>query len=240
MRPMLPEWMTKTEDYVPPHDGGAFYYKTLKSLGGVLSRLKAESGREGKRSLPAWLKLVVLLLYILFLSISRDRLITMGFVAVGLMALAMMPAGDIWSVLKPGFFAAEISAVLFLPKVIVDPESFMNSLTVVVKVLMSVIAVGIFNRRTQWNHVTGALRKFHVPGVVIFMIDITFRFIVLLGNLMTEMLTALQLRSVGRNRRKYDSVGGIMGTVFVRGAEMNREMYEAMQCRGFTDDYRGL
>ena len=179
-------------------------------------------------------------MYILFLSLSRDRLITIGFVAAGLLVLAMMPPKDIWSALKPGFFAAVLSAVLFLPKVIMDPGSFMNSLTVVVKVLMSVIAVGIFNRRTQWNHVTGALRKFHVPGVVIFVIDITFRFIVLLGNLMTEMLTALQLRSVGRNRRKYDSVGGIMGTVFVRGAEMNREMYEAMQCRGFTDDYRGL
>ena len=28
-----------------------------------------------------------------------------------------------------------------------------------------------------------------------------------------------------------------MGVTFVRGTEMNRQMYEAMQCRGFTDDY---
>jgi cobalt/nickel transport system permease protein len=28
-----------------------------------------------------------------------------------------------------------------------------------------------------------------------------------------------------------------MGITFIRGAEMSQEMYEAMCCRGFTDDY---
>ncbi len=240
MQPMLPEWMKTSEEYVPPGDGGAFYYRTLRSLGGIMSRLRVESGREGRCSLPAWLKLLVLILYILLMSLARDRLCIMGLAAAGLMVLAMMPAKDIWSVLRPALLAGGLAAVLFAPAVIMDPGRLSNSLMVVVKVIMSVTAVGIFNRRTQWNHVTAALRRFRVPGVVIFLIDITFRFIVLLGNLMTEMLTALQLRSVGRNRKKYDSVGGIMGTVFLRGSEMNREMYEAMQCRGFTDDYKGL
>jgi cobalt/nickel transport system permease protein len=31
-----------------------------------------------------------------------------------------------------------------------------------------------------------------------------------------------------------------MGITFVRGSEMNQQMYEAMQCRGFTGDYNGL
>ena len=79
-----------------------------------------------------------------------------------------------------------------------------------------------------------------LPGTVIFIIDITFRYIALLGNLMQELLTAVSLRSVGRNDKKYNSVGGVMGVTFLRGTEMNKEMYEAMQCRGFTDDYEGL
>ena len=40
--------------------------------------------------------------------------------------------------------------------------------------------------------------------------------------------------------RKYTAGGGVMGVVFLRGTEMNRQMYEAMVCRGFTDDYEGL
>lgn len=31
-----------------------------------------------------------------------------------------------------------------------------------------------------------------------------------------------------------------MGVTFLKSVQMNKEMYEAMQCRGFTDDYKGL
>jgi cobalt/nickel transport system permease protein len=68
----------------------------------------------------------------------------------------------------------------------------------------------------------------------------TLKYIVLLGSLIQDILTALRLRSVGKNNKKYQSVGGVMGVTFLRGTEMSREMYEAMRCRGFTDDYKGL
>lgn len=232
--------MKKTEDYVPPGDGGAFYIKTLRSIGRVMSRLKVESGKEGKYSLPAWLKILILLGLIVLVSVTQDRLVIMAAAALVAVRLAMMPAGDIWGILKTALFAGLLAAVLYAPAVIMDPARLGNGLRLVAKILICVIAVGEFNRTTQWNHVTGALRKFHLPGVVIFIIDITFRYIVLLGKLMDELLTAVSLRSVGKNNRKYSSVGGVMGVTFLRGTEMNREMYEAMQCRGFTDDYKGL
>ena len=232
--------MTKTEDYAPPSDGGAFYYKTLRSIGRVMSRLKVESGKEGRFSMPAWLKLILMLAFIILVAVTQNRLIIMAAGALVLVRLALMPAGDIWGVLKVSLFAGILAAVLFTPAVIIDPLRLGNDLRVVAKILISVTAVGIFNRTTQWNHVTAALRKFRVPGVVVFIIDITFRYIVLLGNLMEDLLTSLSLRSVGKNNKKYNSVGGVMGMTFIRGAEMNKEMYEAMQCRGFTDDYKGL
>ena len=143
-------------------------------------------------------------------------------------------------ILKTALFAGILAAILYTPAVIMDHGLLMNGIRLVVKVLICVTAVGLFGRTTQWNHVTAALRKFHIPGVVIFTIDITFRYIVLLGKLMEDLLTAVSLRSVGKNNKKYSSVGGVMGVTFLRGAEMNKEMYEAMQCRGFTDDYKGL
>ncbi len=205
-----------------------------------MKRLKVEGGKEGKVALPAWLKIILLLGLIILVSVVQDRLIIMACGALVLVRLAMMPAGDIWGVLKTTIFAGVFCAVLVTPAVIMDPVRLSNSLRLVLKVMICVTAVGEFNRTTQWNHVTGALRKFHVPGVIIFIMDITFRYIVLLGKLMEELLTAVELRSVGRNDKKYASVGGIMGVTFLRGSEMNKEMYEAMQCRGFTDDYEGL
>ena len=237
---MIPEWMKKTEDYVPPADGGAFYYRTLKSLGGIMSRLRLESGREGRFSLPAGVKLLLMIALIILVSVTQNDLVIMAVGAVALVRLALMQAEDIGAVVKAVLVAVIMAAVIFAPAVIMDPARLWNSIRVVAKILISVTLVGIFNRTTQWNHLTAALRKAHIPGTVIFIIDITFRYIVLLGNLMQELLTAVSLRSVGRNDKKYNSVGGVMGVTFLRGTEMNKEMYEAMQCRGFTDDYEGL
>ena len=237
---MIPDWMTKNEDYTPPKDGGAFYYKTMRSLGRIMARLRIEGGREGRRALPAALKIFLVLAFILVVALTRDRLILMGLGAVILMVLATRPAEVIWSVAKPALAGALLTAVLYGPAVLWGGGALGNGLVLILKVAMSIISVGLLNRTTQWNHLTGALRKLHVPGVVVFILDMTFRYIVLLGKLMDELLTAVSLRSVGKNNKKYSSVGGVMGVTFLRGAEMNQEMYEAMQCRGFTDDYKGL
>ena len=237
---MIPEWMKKTEEYVPPADGGAFYYRTLKSLGGIMSRLRLESGREGRFSLPAGVRLLLMIALIILVSVTQNNLVIMAVGAAVLVRLAMMSAEDISAVVKAVLVAVIMAVVIFAPAVIMDPVRLWNSIRVVAKILISVTLVGIFNRTTQWNHLTAVLRKAHIPGTVIFIIDITFRYIVLLGNLMQDLLTAVSLRSIGRNDKKYNSIGGVMGVTFLRGTEMNKEMYEAMQCRGFTDDYEGL
>ena len=237
---MIPEWMKKIEEYVPPADGGAFYYRTLKSLGGIMSRLRLESGREGRFSLPAGVRLLLMIALIILVSVTQNDLVIMAVGAVALVRLALMPAEDISAVVKAVLVAVIMAVVIFAPAVIMDPVRLWNSIRVVAKILISVTLVGIFNRTTQWNHLTTALRKARIPGTVIFIIDITFRDIVLLGNLMQDLLTAVSLRSIGRNDKKYNSIGGVMGVTFLRGTEMNKEMYEAMQCRGFTDDYEGL
>ncbi|MBR3260187.1 MAG: energy-coupling factor transporter transmembrane protein EcfT [Firmicutes bacterium] len=232
--------MKKIEEYVPPADGGAFYYRTLKSLGGIMSRLRLESGREGRFSLPAGVRLLLMIALIILVSVTQNDLVIMAVGAVALVRLALMPAEDISAVVKAVLVAVIMAVVIFAPAVIMDPVRLWNSIRVVAKILISVTLVGIFNRTTQWNHLTTALRKARIPGTVIFIIDITFRYIVLLGNLMQDLLTAVSLRSIGRNDKKYNSIGGVMGVTFLRGTEMNKEMYEAMQCRGFTDDYEGL
>ena len=236
----IPEWMKKTENYVPPKDGGTFYYKTLGSLGRIMSRLKAEGGKEGRISMPAAPKLLLMLALIIVLSVSNDIIVIMAVTAVALMRLALMPASDIAGVVKLMAAAGILAIVIFTPAAVMNPAGIMNFLKVIVKIVISVSLVGIFSRTTQWNHVTKALRTFRIPGTVIFIIDITFRYIVLMGNFLMSLLESLKLRSIGKNNKKYNSVGGVMGVTFLRGTEMNKEMYEAMTARGFTDDYRGL
>jgi cobalt/nickel transport system permease protein len=237
---MLPDWMKNTDDYVPPKDGGTFIVKTIESIGKIMSRLKIQQGHEKKRAIPALLKLFILVGAILVLSIVQGQMVLLFFAAVLQLYLCTWPARDIPQILKPSFVAAAIAFILFIPAMIINPAGINNNLYIVAKVFLSLEMVSFFNHTTQWNHITTALRKLHVPGIFIFTLDITLKYIVLLGKLIIDILTALRLRSVGKNNKKYQSIGGVMGVTFIRGTEMSREMYEAMRCRGFTDDYRGL
>ncbi len=237
---MIPAWMRQREQSAPPGPGGAFALRSLKTLGGVLARLKVQRGREGRRELPALAKLLLLVGLLILLSVSRNRLILLSVAAGVLFRLSLLPGRLIWDVLKSALAAALLGLLIFLPAMLLRPAGIPNNLTVVGKIFLSVTMVNIFNRRTQWNHVTGALRKLHVPAIFVFLLDLTLKYIVLLGTLLQDLLTAFSLRAVGRGRKEYRSVGGVLGTTFLRSAELSRETWEAMCCRGFTDDYKGL
>jgi cobalt/nickel transport system permease protein len=225
---------------VPPKDGGTFAVKTIKSLGGVMSRLRVQQGHEKGRSIPALVKFIALVAAILVLSVTQNRLLILAYAAILQLYLCTWPGADILKIYKAAFAAALLALVLFIPAMLINPAGAGNNLAVVVKVFLCLEMVSIFNHTTQWNHITTALRKLHIPGIFIFTLDITLKYTVLLGSFISDVLTSLQLRSVGKNNKKYQSVGGVMGVTFIRGTEMSRDMYEAMRCRGFTDDYKGL
>lgn len=237
---MIPEWLKQSDNYIPPKGGHGFVQKTISGLGKAMSKLRVQKGHEKAHALPAILKLFIMIGAIILLSVSHNRILLLGVAAVIQLYLCIWPAKDILSIVKVSAFAGILSLILFLPAMIMNPEGIKNNLMVVMKVFVSTETVAIFNHTTQWNHITSALRKLHIPSVFVFTLDITLKYIVLLGNLITDLLTSLKLRSVGKNKEKYNSVGGVMGTTFLRSAEMSKEMYEAMQCRGFTDDYKGL
>lgn len=237
---MIPEWMKNEDSYVPPGGGGTFAFRTIRTISDVIGRLQFQSGHEKKYALPALPKLCILVLLILVLSMNRSLLMLLFFTAAFLLLLCTWPPKDLLPVLGGAFFPTLMTAFLLLPAMVMDHGSLFNQLRIVWKVFLSVGMVGIFSHTTQWNHITAALRKMHVPGVFIFTIDITLKFIVILGRFISDVLTAYILRAVGNHRGENGTVGGVMGVTFFRGTEMSRELYEAMRCRGFTDDYRGI
>ena len=236
----MPEWM-KTEDSCDlPAGGSRFLLKTLRSLGRVLSRLRTQTGQEKGKQIPAIVKFLLMIALIISISIIQNRLVLLAFAAFFFVILCLLPAKTLAGVLKSALVAAAFALVIMLPQIILHPDGRVNQYIVVAKVFVCVGLVNIFNHTTQWNHITKALRSLHIPGIFVFILDITLKYLVLLGSLIEGLLTACSLRSVGKNKKKYQSVGGVMGVTFVRSTQMSQEMYEAMQCRGFTDDYKGL
>lgn len=106
------------------------------------------------------------------------------------------------------------------------------------KILASVASINILAFTTQWNDLTGALKAFRIPDMFIFVLDITIKYILVLGEFSLNMVYALKLRSVGKSMDKSTSLSGIVGTMFIVSKEMAEGMYGAMECRGFTGAYK--
>lgn len=232
---MLPDWMKSSDDFVPPKDGGTFIIKTIKAISKALTGIRIQRGHEKNVILSPFTKLLLLLFLIAFVSLCHNRLILMGIAAAVLIYLCRWPGEDIVHVFGTAVFASVISLIMFLPAMIFFPSGIANYLRVTAKVFLCASMVGIFNHTTQWNHITMALRKLHVPKTFVFVLDITLKYIVILGNYMTELLTSVLIRSVGKNKIKHQSAGQVMGLTFIAGIQLGRQTFEAMTCRGYTD-----
>ena len=249
----IPEWLKHNEEYRAPSDRDGFLTRSLLSLFGVLHAFRrtpsAQSDTSGKQSsagisaalarladaFPAPLKLLICLTLIITTSCARNMLIAYIILAVVLVHLCLLPGDSLVRIVSTAAAATAVSALILLPAVFLgSPQSM---LTISVKVFISVSLVGILAATTEWNRLTAGLATFHVPDIFIFTLDITLKYIVILGDISIDMLNALKLRSIGRNTTKAASLSGILGVTFLKSRHMADEMYGAMVCRGCDGTY---
>lgn len=233
----MPEWLLKSENYAPEADKDTFINKSILSLLKVLSKIRAQSGyKEDKLFVSPVFKLLFTLLYIVLLSVSQSFTYAYIMLTCLMLVLCILPGQDIKRVLAGSLLATLFTFLIVLPSYF--SGNTYSIIMIPLKVFASITAVNILSNSTRWDKIIGALKRFHFPDLFIFVFDITVKYIFLLGEFSLEMLYALKLRSVGKNKNKYASLGGVAGTLFIKSREMSEEMYSAMECRGFTGEYR--
>ena len=233
----MPEWLLKKDNYIPLKDKNAFIDKSILSIFNVLSRFRMQTKlKTAKFGVNSLTKLISTLILILLVSLSRNFyfvLITNIFILV---IINLLSTKEIKYVIKASLSAAIFTFIILLPSIFLGYGN--NILIITLKVLVSVASVSILTCTTKWNELIIALKIFKIPDVFIFVLDITIKYIMILGEFSLSMVYALKLRSVGRNNNKNTALSGIVGTMFIKSKEMAEEMYGAMESRGFTGTYK--
>jgi len=233
----MPEWLLKEENYIPVGDRDFFINKSIMSILNLLSRIKAQGYyKEGKLKVNSTLKVVLTFLLIVLLSLSRSFQFVLIINVYLIFSLSLMDVKVILKIFELSIIVAVFTFIILIPSTLWG--NGVSSVILCSKVFASVMAVNILSYSTRWNKITDAFKFFFLPDLFIFVLDITIKYIVLLGEFSINMLYALKLRSVGRNSRKYNSISGIAGTLFIKSKEMAEDMYSAMECRGFTGEYK--
>lgn len=233
----MPEWLLKKDSYIPSTEKNNFITKSILSILKMLTKFKYNAVYEEDRfGINTITKLLSAFLLIILVSLSRS----FGFLIIVdvylLLIISALKVREIVHIFKMAAVVSFFSFIILLPSMLMG--NINNSIMIVIKTLTTVTAVNIVSSISQWNDITKTLKLFFVPDIFILVLDITIRYIVIFGEFSLNMLYALKLRSIGKNKNKTTSASGIIGTMFIKSKEMAEDMYGAMECRGFTGDYK--
>ena len=232
----IPAWMQTSENYVPEKDHDGFISKSLLTVMGVLGKIRSAGTIQTKgAAISAPLKLLLCIYLILLIACAKNMFFCYCMLAVILARICMLSSKVLPKVFLTSLGAALFSALILLPSVFMGAPQSM--IIISCKVFLSVSCVGILAASTEWNRITEGMALFRVPDLFIFTLDITLKYIVILGDICLNMLNALKLRSVGRNHDKKSAISGILGVTFLKSRQLAEEMHGAMTCRGFEGTY---
>ena len=208
----LPEWAAREEIYNPGRDRDYFISRSLLRLVSILTALRSQ-GLRPTRPIGTAPALLATLVMVLFVVLARQ----------------------LRQVLGAALAAALFCAVIVAPSILLGNGRY--ALLLPGKTFLTVTALMLLQENLAWHELTGALRTFRIPSLVIFILDTTLRYITILGQEASELLTALKLRSVGHNPDKQAAMSGVAGVMLQKSQRLSQDMYEAMRCRGFTGEY---
>ena len=232
------EWLYKEDEYSPQEDKDKFVDKSIFSILKVLSKIRREDTRDkvlGIYVINPVLKFLFTIIIIVFISLSRSTVYIGAVCVLTLLSILFLQREDYKRIFSVVVVFSIFTAIMLVPSMLMG--NLKNSLLMVIKVFTTITLANILSNSTKWSELSKALKLFFIPDIFILVLELTLRYIYILGEAAMEMLYALKLRSVGRNNKKYNSLSGIAGSLFLKSKDMGEELYSAMECRGFTGEY---
>ncbi len=112
-----------------------------------------------------------------------------------------------------------------------------SMITLLLKGVYSLMASYLLIATTKFDAICGALRKLHVPSMLVTLMLLTYRYIFLMMNEVSVMTTAYSLRAPGQKGISYKAWGSFLGQLLLRSMDRATELYQAMRLRGFNESY---
>ena len=229
----IPDWLKKEENYKAEKSSSAFVDRTILEMVSKISRFQRVNHNKCTRN--AFIDLLLIIETILCISLSSNMLFTYIILALLLVKLCMMNGEEMTNIIYGAFIASLICVVILLPSLLLgNTKTFIR---ITLKVFLSSSLVYYFNEEHTTNELVSCLKMLHIPDIIIFTLDMTFKYIVLLSKTSKEILTALKCRIIGKLKKNDRSMMNVGGMIFIRSMKYSEDMNDAMKCRGFNGVY---
>lgn len=112
-----------------------------------------------------------------------------------------------------------------------------SMITLMLKGVFSLMASYILVATTEFDVLMAALRKIHVPGIIVTLMLLTYRYIAIMMEEVSVMTMAYKLRAPGQKGIHYSAWGSFLGQLLLRSMDRAEEIYSAMALRGFDGNF---
>jgi cobalt/nickel transport system permease protein len=139
-------------------------------------------------------------------------------------------------------FTHDAGPTWVLGRVALSQDGVVLAAVIVLKSLAAVTCILVVWATAPLDVNLKAAHALHLPGVVIHIVLLTYRYLFLLAEELGRLRIALRVRGY-RNRataHSYRTIGHVTGTLLVRSYERAERVGQAMRCRAFDGRFRSL
>lgn len=143
------------------------------------------------------------------------------------------------SIVTPGH---ELFNVWIHPHIAVTSPGLHLAAVIMVRIGVAISLGALVALTTRWSALLAAARSLGVPRLFVGILELTYRYMVLMMNTAVEMFEARTTRTVGhaQNSDGRQYVGTTVGMMLGKTIVLSEEVHDAMTARGFTGDVRTL
>ena len=176
--------------------------------------------------------LLVALLLVVLARLEAKAVLKRLAVVFGFMAL-------IWVVLPityPGALLTELGPLhISRPGVTLCLKITLKSM-IILSILIALVAT------TTVSAIGNALYRLGVPGKLVYLMVMTYRYIFVIENEYQRLMRAARIRGFqpGTNIHSYKTFAHLTGMIFIRASARAENVYRAMLCRGFNGEFHTL
>ena len=108
--------------------------------------------------------------------------------------------------------------------------------TAILSILIALVAT------TTLSALGGALHSLGIPGKLVYLMVMTYRYIFVIENEYQRLMRAARIRGFqpGTNIHSYKTFAYLIGMIFIRASARAENVYRAMLCRGFKGQFHTL
>ena len=208
--------------------------KMEKALGELSEMDELAAGASPIHRLHPTAKLLSTIAYIL-LVVSFDKYDFSGLVVMLLYPVLLFQISGI--PLGVCFYKLRIVLPLVQLGSLAVSGGVVSMLTLMLKGVFCLMASFLLMATTPIDSLCASLRRLHVPGMLVTLLLLTYRYVGVLTEELAVMTDAYHLRAPGQKGIHVSAWGSFLGQLLLRSMDRAQELYGSMQLRGYHDHF---